>query len=80
MSPPDLKNDDLREKRMGVLLLIKKSISEMWLSVNLRALSTYCMSFLSPRCVDNLPIFGSEDHLTGVIISITLYITNSCYL
>jgi len=34
---------------MGILILIRWSISEMWLFVNLRAVSTYCMSFQEPQ-------------------------------
>jgi len=40
---------------MGVLVLIECSISEMRLSVKLRAISTNCMVFLLTRCVDFLP-------------------------
>ena len=47
-----LKEVDLRDKRVGLLLLIELSIRETGFCVNLGLTSTYCMFFQRPQSED----------------------------
>ena len=55
---------------MGVLLLIKWSISEMWISVKLRATSTYCIAF---KCLQSA-VYLPKD--AQAFLQNSVYLTN----